>query len=466
MKQKHKISNEILKACDIRGIVGSQLDTQDAYFVGKAFGSILIRKAEKSCIVGYDGRLSSLELSQKLIQGLQESGINVIDVGLVPTPVVYFAIHHLKADAGIIVTASHNPSEYNGFKFQLKDRPFHGDDIQEMGELCAAGCFSSGSGRYNKADIKDAYVEYLIGFLDVPESCDLSVVWDPGHGASAAVLSAFLKRLPGKHYAICNEVDGTFPCHHPDPSLEENLEHLKQAVLENEADLGIAFDGDGDRLGIIDGKGKMLLGDQLLVLFARDLLKRRPASKIMSEVKASRFFTDDVISHGGEAVIWKVGHTNQKEKMRFENIPLAGETSGHMFFEENRGLDDGMFASVKLLNILMAHPLKLSEIREAFPRYHDSGEIRIPLETAKRKALIEEITLRMIHDKRSFLDIDGIRTETADGFWMIRASNTQPHMTIRCEAASEEGLRDCMADLDRQLELSGIPLTKKIRYSH
>ena len=461
MKQSHIFSKEIMKACDIRGIVGSQLNETDAYFIGRAFGSILARMEKRSCVIGYDGRLSSKGLAEKLVNGLMESGIDVIDAGLVPTPVVYFAIHHLSTDAGIIITASHNPSEYNGFKFQLKDRPFHGKEIQDLGTVSSRGDFCSGNGQRSSVEIRDAYIEYLTGFLNVPDNSDISVVWDPGHGATAAVLSSFLKKLPGTHYAICNEVDGSFPCHHPDPSLEENLEHLKQAVLDRGADLGIAFDGDGDRLGIVDGKGKMLMGDQLLVLFARELLKKSPASRIMSEVKASRFFSDDVKACGGEPVIWKVGHTNQKDKMRLECIPLAGETSGHMFFEENRGLDDGMFAAVKLLNILMAQPKKLSEIREAFPRYHDSGEIRIPLDSERREELIEEIKTRFIQEERDFLDIDGIRAETCDGFWMLRASNTQPHMTIRCEAATEEGLRDCMNDLDRQLRLSGLALPSR-----
>ena len=238
MKEKHTFNNEILKACDIRGVVGSQLCSEDAFFVGKAFGSYLINNGKKTCLVGYDGRFSSTGFSEKLTEGLLETGIDVINIGLVPTPVVYFGIHHLKGDAGIIVTASHNPPEYNGFKFQLNDRPFHGDEIRDLGVLSAAGAFCSGRGKYSFLDIKEAYIDYLCTFLDVPEKGGLSVVWDPGHGASAAVLSLLMNRLPGRHYAICNEVDGSFPCHHPDPSLEENLEHLKQAVLDRGADHG------------------------------------------------------------------------------------------------------------------------------------------------------------------------------------------------------------------------------------
>ncbi len=456
MKQRHIFSSEILKACDIRGIVGEELNNDDAYYTGRSFGTSLIRLGLSTCIVGYDGRLSSRKLSDRVIDGLTESGIQVILVGLVPTPVVYFAVNFLKADAGLIVTASHNPPEYNGFKFITCDGPFHGEQIQNFSLLCEQSDFENGIGIVKEMDITEDYISYLYDFLNKSPGKNVSVVWDPGNGASAAVLSAFLKELPGKHKIICGEVDGNFPHHHPDPSREENIRHLKEAILDEGADFGIAFDGDGDRIGVVDGEGFLLYGDQLLTLFARDFLKDNPDETVMSEVKASRFFYDDVAARGGKPLMWKVGHTHQKEKMKKDRIKLAGETSGHIFFAENKGWDDAMFASIKLLNILTDSSKTLTEIRKEFPVYFDSGEIRIVLSTKERLRVISEISSRLREDERSFIDIDGIRVDSSDGFWMMRGSNTQPHITIRCEAASKEGLSDCIRDMKKQLTLSGI----------
>jgi len=456
MQKKHTFSDEILKACDIRGIVGEELNEKDALFIGRSFGTALVRRNKKSCVVGYDGRLSSPGLTDSLISGLIECGIHVVNIGLVPTPAVYFALAHLEADAGIIVTASHNPAEYNGFKFLTQEGPFHGESLQEFAVMSAGGDFAAGEGSCREQDITDEYIDYLIGFLDLPFQKEISVVWDPGSGAAAAVLAPFLARLPGKHKTICGEVDGTFPHHHPDPSLPENMKHLQEAVKEAGADLGIAFDGDGDRIGVVDSEGVMLYGDQLLVIYARDFLQANPAEPVMSEVKASRFFYDEVKARGGKPVMWKVGHTNQKEKMKEESIQLAGETSGHIFFGENRGYDDALFASVKLLNILSESPLSLTDMRREFPNMYDSGEIRFSLDSAGRERLVTEIRERLAAEGRSFVDLDGIRADCADGFWMLRGSNTQPHITIRCEAATKEGLDACLKDMYGQLELSGI----------
>ena len=295
-----------------------------------------------------------------------------------------------------------------------------------------------------------------MSFLKKSNGKELSIVWDPGNGVSAVLLKPLLEYLPGKHRIICGEVDGTFPNHHPDPSLEENVKMLQEAVIETKADLGISFDGDGDRLGVVDSEGYLLLGDQLLTLYARDLLKGNPSAIIMSEVKASQFFYDDVVAHGGIPVMWKVGHTHQKEKMKQDKILLAGETSGHIFFRENRSYDDAMFAAIKLLNILNHSKKNLTQIRKKFPVYLDSGEIRINLETKIRERIISEISERLILSGRPFVDIDGIRMPCADGFWAIRSSNTQSHLTIRCEASSAAAFDFCLKDIWEQLALSGI----------
>ncbi len=461
MDDAYVFTSEIMKACDIRGVVGEELTDRDAYYVGRSFGTVLRRRNKTVCVVGYDGRLTSPQLVAEAVRGLSACGIQVVRVGLVPTPVVYFAVPALHADAGLIVTASHNPAEYNGFKFVLSDELFHGDRIREIALLSDRADFVDGEGEVRDEDIIPEYIQYIHSVLDLPFDRDLSVVWDPGNGASAAILGPFLEGLPGNHTVICGDVDGRFPNHHPDPNLKKHMEMLQQAVIENAADLGIAFDGDGDRLGVVDGEGYVLLGDQLLTLFAREFLREHPGETVMSEVKASKFFYDDVASHGGNALMWKVGHTNQKEKMLQEGIQLAGETSGHIFFAENRGYDDGLFAAVKLLNLLGHSRKSLVDIRKEFPVYHDSGEIRLALDAEMRTKVISEISKRLRADGRPIVDIDGIRVSCDDGFWLMRGSNTQPHITIRCESSSAEGLENCLQDLRHQLALSGIDLDRE-----
>jgi len=458
MNEQHRFSPEILKACDIRGIVGTDLTEADALHTGMAFATILSRRGIGSCAVGRDGRLSSESLAGRLLEGLAQGGIHAADLGLVPTPAVYHGVLKKGFPAGVMVTASHNPPEYNGFKFVVGREPFHGEDIAELARISREGDYIRGNGSVRPLDIRRDYTDYLAGTLDPGYSGKLKIVWDPGNGAAGAVLPALLEKIPGDHRIICGEVDGTFPNHHPDPSLEANVRLLQETVRREQADLGIAFDGDGDRLGVVDGEGVLLYGDQLLTLYARDLLARRPGERVMSEVKASRFFYDDVAARGGIPLMWKVGHTNQKEKMYREKILLAGETSGHIFFADNGGFDDALFSAVRLLNILGSGGPSLTELRKEFPVYWDSGEIRIPLDSEGRARVIREIADGLRAEGRQFVDLDGIRADRADGFWMIRGSNTQPHMTIRCEAASRRGLEDCLSDLGRLLGRAGIPL--------
>ncbi|MBI9103298.1 MAG: phosphomannomutase/phosphoglucomutase [Spirochaetales bacterium] len=455
----HQLSKEILKECDIRGITGKDLSPLDAYYIGRSFGSILKKEGKLTCTVGQDGRLSSDSLRIEVIKGLLEAGIDVTYIGIVPTPMVYYGTFKLRTDSGLMVTASHNPAEYNGFKFITTTGSFHGDDIKALARIAFEGDFTSGKGTLLKRDIRREYIPYIHSFLSAGNSRRLKVVWDPGNGATAAILSDFLKDLPGEHLVICGEVDGNFPHHHPDPSLPENVKQLKAKVVEEGADLGIAFDGDGDRLGVVDGEGTLLYGDQLLVLFARDFLENNPGAVVMSEVKASQFFYDEVAALGGIPLMWKVGHTNQKEKMKAEGIGLAGETSGHIFFSENRGFDDALFAAVKLINILSHADRTLTRMVKEFPAYYDSGEIRIHLEAEERRRVVDEILERVRGAGRQVVDIDGIRVSFSGGFWMLRGSNTQPHLTIRVEARSKDGLESGLTDLYKQLELSG--LTRK-----
>jgi len=458
MPGKHLFSEEIIKSCDIRGVVGENLVGTDAYHIGRSFGTILRERGKTNCAVGRDGRLSSAALFSKTAEGLTDSGIQVLDLGLVPTPLVYFSIGQGSANAGIMITASHNPAEYNGFKFLTDEGPFHEKDILQLSATSRSGVYTSGNAEILQLKLIPSYLKYISSFL-VSQGNEklktLSIVWDPGNGATAAILDDFLKTIPGNHAVICGEVDGNFPVHHPDPSLPENMEHLIGTVLEKEADLGIAFDGDGDRIGVVDSEGVQLSGDEIMVLFARDFLKTNPGATVMSEVKASQFFYDEVAALGGIPLMWRVGHTHQKEKMQNEGIGLAGETSGHFFFGENKTYDDGLFSAVKLLNILAGEKNNLTQIRKSFPSYHDSGEIRIRMIARERQRILSELKTLMTLNKRDYISIDGIRTRHLDGFWMIRGSNTQPHLTIRCEAASRKGMIDCMKDLQENLRICG-----------
>ncbi len=456
MSESHILSPEIVKACDIRGVVGTDLTEVDAYAIGRAFGTMIGRMEKKRCIIGYDGRHSSPLLADETVRGLQASGIDVLMIGLVPTPVVYYAVPFCHAGAGIIVTASHNPPEYNGFKFVLDDAVFHGDSIKQLVRICRGADYDNGEGTLEKIDIIDDYINYLYTFVSLRKGYAPSVVWDPGNGATAVVLDRFIAKIPGIHTIICGKVDGDFPYHHPDPSLRGNMVMLQQKVMELHADLGIAFDGDGDRVGVVDNEGCIVSGDQLLTIYACDLLSRHPGASIMSEVKASRLFYDEVKAHGGLPIMWKVGHTNQKERMWKEGIPLAGETSGHIFFQENNGYDDALFSAVKLLNILSSSQKTLAAMRKEFPAYYNSGEIRLPLPADRRIKVIEQIRKQLETSDRSFTDVDGLRVPSGSGFWLLRGSNTQPHMTIRCEAASKKGLEQCISDLREQLLLAGI----------
>lgn len=456
MKNSHSLLPEILKECDIRGIYNKELFKEDAYYVGLSFGTYLIRQGKKTCIVGRDGRLSSNDLSTSIISGLNQTGIDVIDAGIVPTPAVYFGVHGLDISAGVMVTASHNPPEYNGFKFLTDENSFYGNDIQMLNDMCRSGDFAEGCGNCVPKDIKEIYVEYIYSFFSSHNRSHLKIVWDPGNGAMGVVLPDFLKLMPGTHKIICGEVDGTFPNHHPDPSVLVNTAQLRKTIIREKADLGIAFDGDGDRLGVVDSKGRLLNGDQLLLIFAREFLKESPGSTVMSEVKASQFLYDEIFAMGGKPLMWKVGHNNQKEKMKQKSIGLAGETSGHMFFQENEGFDDGLFAAVKLLNILMKNDETLAQIVDKFPKFHDSGEIRIALPTDKRHTVISQIKATLRSMGKDHHDIDGIRKKTEEGFWVIRSSNTQPHLTIRCEARTKQGYQNTIIELKEILLMVGI----------
>jgi phosphomannomutase len=456
MSDTHSIDPTILREYDIRGIVGKSLTSDDVHALGRAFGSIVVRGGGKTVAVGYDGRTSSPQLETALVEGLVATGLVVHRIGLGPTPMLYFAVHHLGADGGMMITGSHNPPDYNGIKMTLGGRPFFGEDIQRLGRLAATGDFVAGTGRTEDHPVAEAYVERLV--QDFEGGKPLTVAWDAGNGAAGEVLSMLSKRLPGRHVLINEVIDGNFPAHHPDPTVEENLRQLKQVVAEERCDLGIAFDGDGDRIGVVDARGRVLWGDQLLVILSRSVLADLPGATIIADVKASQVFFDEVTRMGGRPLMSRTGHSLIKTLMAETGAPLAGEMSGHVFFADRYyGYDDALYAAVRLLSVVGGSDTSLAEMRDAMPVTINTPELRIDCPEERKFAVIDEVRERLKSvNGVTVNDIDGVRVTSDDGWWLLRASNTQAVLVGRCEAADKAGLERLITELRRQLRSSGI----------
>lgn len=448
----------ILREYDIRGIVGESLTTDTMRAIGQGFGAIVGERGCRTIAVGYDGRLSSPELEQAMVEGITASGLDVIRIGRGPTPMLYFATHHLEADAGAMITGSHNPPEYNGIKMVYQGKSFWGPDIQELGQRVAAGNLASRSGKSTYYNIFDEYVDRLVS--DYRGDKKLKVAWDPGNGAAGDVTRALTARLPGEHILINDEIDGTFPAHHPDPTVEKNLDQLKGLVLSEGCDLGIAFDGDGDRIGIIDSKARVLWGDQILIILAREVLAELPGSTIIADVKSSQAFFDEIARLGGNPLMCKTGHSLIKNKMQETDAPLAGEMSAHIFIKHRYyGYDDATYAAVRVLSILAEGEESLSEIRDGLPQLINTPELRFPCAEDRKAPVVEEVKARLSgRADITVHDIDGVRVESEDGWWLLRASNTQDVLVARCESGTEEGLRRLQDDLSHNLIASGLSL--------
>jgi phosphomannomutase len=448
----------ILREYDIRGVVGETLSASDVALVGRAFASVAAERlgASPNICVGFDGRLSSPELEAALVNGLTKAGANVIRVGRGPTPLLYYAAHILEADSGVMITGSHNPPEYNGIKLVLGGDSFFGGDIQALGARVAAEDFTSGAGTVRDEDLIDRYVERIAA--DHPATSSMRVAWDPGNGAAGEALIKLIARLPGEHFVINAEIDGTFPNHHPDPTVEKYLTQLKALVADNACDIGIGFDGDGDRVGVIDAQGRVLWGDQILLIMAREILTRHAGAPIIADVKASQVFFDEVKRAGGVPILWKAGHSLIRTKMKEIQAPLAGEMSGHIFFADGYyGFDDALYAAVRLLAILAGGGESLAEMRDALPVMFNTPEIRFDCAEDKKFAVIDAIKERLKAEAGiTVRDIDGVRVETPDGWWLLRASNTQAVLVARCESASQEGLVRLKAIVSEQMRQSGL----------
>ncbi len=461
----HQFDPTVLREYDIRGIIGETLGPDDARAIGRGFATLLRKAGGKLVAVGYDGRVSSPILEHALIEGLTASGCDVRRIGMGPTPMLYYAEASADdVDGGIQITGSHNPANYNGFKMVFQGRPFFGEDILTIGRMAAAGDWADGTGNVETVEVLDAYVDRLTEALEgiSPYLLDsLRIGWDSGNGAAGPALEALVARLPGEHFTLYTEVDGNFPNHHPDPTMPENLEDLRKLVADKQLDFGIAFDGDGDRIGAIDGQGRIIWGDQLLMIYAEDLLARQPGATVIADVKASRALFDRVAELGGKPLMWKTGHSLIKSKMKETKAPLAGEMSGHIFFaDEYYGYDDALYAAVRLIAASARLGKSVTDLRSAMPEMVNTPEMRFQVDESRKFAAIDEVKQRLAGaggaKDISVNDTDGVRVTTPDGWWLLRASNTQDVLVARAESFSEEGLARLMAQIDEQLAASGL----------
>ena len=458
MTFSHRFDPTTLREYDIRGTVGRTLSDADAFAIGRCLGSLVARAGGRTVAVGYDGRLSSPSLEAALAKGLSASGIEALRIGIGPTPMLYYANAKLATDGAVMVTGSHNPPDYNGFKIVLGGKPFYGEQIRALGEQAAAGdVVAETAAPARSIDVAADYVARLLADWDGGDRM-LKVVWDNGNGAAGEVLEKLVSGLPGEHIVLNGAIDGTFPAHHPDPTVPKNLEQLITEVAARRADIGIALDGDADRIGLIDDAGRILFGDQLLVILARDVLREHPGATIIADVKASQVLFDEVGRAGGNPLMWRTGHSLIKVKMAETGSPLAGEMSGHIFFADRwYGFDDALYAAVRLLGVLARTDIRLSEVRDALPQVINTPELRFDCDDTRKFAVIEEVAARLRADRATVSEIDGVRVLTDDGWWLLRASNTQAVLVARAEAATEAGLDRLKAALVRQLELSGLP---------
>ncbi len=456
----HQFNRTILREYDVRGIVGSTLFPADARALGRSYAALAVSEGARTAAVGRDGRTHSPELEAALIEGLTEGGLDVVRIGMGPSPMLYFAAATLPVDGGIQVTGSHNPADYNGFKMLLNGRSVFGTEIQDLGRRALEGDWSEGAGEVRDHDIIDDYVDALVkGFDGKP----YRIGWDAGNGAGGPALEKLVKRLPGEHHTLYTEVDGRFPNHHPDPTVEANLADLKALVAEKHLDFGIAFDGDADRIGAVDGEGRVIWGDQLLIILAGAVLKAEPGATIIADVKASQTLFDRIAAMGGKPLMWKTGHSLIKAKMKETGSPLAGEMSGHIFFKhEWYGFDDALYAAVRLIRAVSESGKSLTELKSEMPVSVATPELRFQVDESRKFAVIEEVAARLAAAGASVDKTDGVRVKTEDGWWLLRASNTQDVLVARAESQDQAGLNRLMATINGQLEASGIEAVEAV----
>lgn len=442
------LSKTIFKAYDIRGIVDKTLDAGIARQIGHAFGSAVRAKGEHTVVIGRDGRLSGPELTAALAAGLQAAGVDVIDLGVVATPMVYFGTHVLDAQSGVMVTGSHNPPDYNGFKMVLAGEAIYGETILALHQAIEEGNFTQGAGSYCTHDIRDAYVQRI--FDDVKRARPIKIAIDCGNGVAGAFAGDLYRAMGCEVIELFCEVDGTFPNHHPDPAHPENLQDLIKCLRDTDAEIGLAFDGDGDRLGVVTKDGQIIYPDRQLMLFAEDVLTRHPGREILFDVKCTRHIAPWVAARGGVALMCKTGHSLVKARMRETGAPLGGEMSGHLFFKDRwYGFDDGLYAGARLLELL-TRVTDPSALLNALPQSISTPELQLALAEGENFSLIERLQRdARFPDAQQIITIDGLRVEYADGFGLARASNTTPVVVMRFEAESQAALERIQADFKR-----------------
>ena len=462
----HKFHSTILREYDIRGIIGETLGADDARAIGRGFATLLRRAGGKKVAVGYDGRVSSTMLEEALVAGLLETGVDVVRIGMGPTPMLYYAEASAEdVDGGIQITGSHNPVNYNGFKLVFQGAPFFGADILELGRMAEIGDWLTGpiagvEGKAERREVLGAYIDRLLeGLAGIGDDAlsALRIGWDAGNGAAGPALELLVAKLPGEHHCLFTEVDGTFPNHHPDPTEEKNLADLKALVAEKKLDFGVAFDGDGDRIGAVDGLGRVIWGDQLLMIYAEDLLRMLPGATIIADVKASQALFDQVSRLGGQPLMWNTGHSLIKSKMKETGAPLAGEMSGHVFFaHEYYGYDDALYAAIRLIAASARLGKSVTQLRGEMPALVNTPELRFQVDEARKFAVIGEVKERLAAAGADVDSTDGVRVSTQDGWWLLRASNTQDVLVARAESNDQTGLDRLLAQIDAQLAASGL----------
>jgi phosphomannomutase/phosphoglucomutase len=457
------INRAIFRQYDVRGVVGTDLSEEVAYGIGRGYASLLAERGIVGAVaVGRDNRPSGTALRDALVRGLTESGVDVVDIGIVPTPLLYWALHHEAVGGGIQITGSHNPPEYNGFKMCLGTASLHGADIQALYECIVAGHFPSGQGAVRHAAVIDRYVHDIatrVGPIARADGSRLRVVYDCGNGAAALVAPQLFDALGVDAIGLFTESDGTFPNHHPDPTVPENLADCIAAVRAHGAELGVAFDGDADRIGVVDAHGRIIWGDHLLILYARDVLARTGRGQpIIFDVKCSQALTDGIEAAGGTPVMWKTGHSLIKEKMRSLHAPLAGEMSGHMFFSEGfYGHDDALYAAARLLRIVADSGKRIDELLADVPLFVSTPEIRIDTDDETKFAIMAKAVPHFAA-RYDVIDVDGVRVLFGDGWGLLRASNTQPVIVARYEARTERRLHEIRTIMETWVREQGVAL--------
>lgn len=445
-----QVPAEIFKAYDVRGIVGRTLTPDIVTAIGQAVGSEAIARGRKAVAIGRDGRHSGPELAAALARGLQASGVDVIDIGQAATPILYFAAHYFDTLSGVAVTGSHNPPEYNGLKIMVAGETLSGEAIQALRQRIAKGNLERGTGSYRSKDVREAYLDRITG--DVKLARPMRLVVDCGNGVAGETAPELYRRLGCEVTELFCEVDGSFPNHHPDPSQPKNLADVQNALAAGKGELGFAFDGDGDRLGVVTKSGKIIYPDRQLMLFAADVLERHPGAQIIFDVKSTRHLFSWIRQHGGEPVLWKTGHSLIKQKLKETGALLAGEMSGHTFFKERwYGFDDALYAGARLLEIL-SREADPSAVLEALPDAVSTPELHVKLAEGENYALIEKLqkTARF-QNARDVIKIDGLRVEYDDGFGLARASNTTPVVVLRFEADDEAAMKRIQEDFRKAI---------------